>query len=370
MAGEIVQSRYEQLEEIARRFERAADEHERLHSQLLRQVAPLRGGSWIGRGVVAFLHEMDDEVLPSHLRLIFAQEEAGRVTREIAGVLHEAEERAAALFQGEGTGETTGDAASSSATAGTVGDAGAQTPARERVALNNMREVYAAIEDPKAPAVRIVAIRGESGQLEYVILCKGTLGAPNDTKAWFDPKDSRTWFSNFKSGLGYPSSYTSEIQRIIKDANLPPGATIHFAGHSQGGHAIQIVAREIVAGGQYRVGSVTGFGTYQLWSPTPGVKTSFYMFQKDELNAVNRIDDATVGFGNRTIGRLMGRSVDSRSAEVILHEDLRHNDYDDSRALEGKEPPFSSSHGAVVYQENPKKPDAVNNLINRVRTVL
>jgi hypothetical protein len=55
---------------------------------------------------------MDDEALPGHLRLIAAQEEAGRVTREIAGVLQEAEERAAALFQGEGAGVPSADSAS------------------------------------------------------------------------------------------------------------------------------------------------------------------------------------------------------------------------------------------------------------------
>lgn len=153
MTGEIVQSRYEQLEEIAHRFERAADEHERLHSQLLRQVAPLRGGSWIGRGVLAFLHEMDDEVLPSHLRLIAAQEEAGRIAREIAGVLQEAEERAAALFQGDGAGMPSTDGASpdglgASAPAGgsnSSGEGGTNAAGRPSVVdslIANLKETF------------------------------------------------------------------------------------------------------------------------------------------------------------------------------------------------------------------------------------
>ncbi len=352
MAGEIVQSRYEQLEEIARRFERAADEHERLHSQLLRQVGPLRSGSWIGRGVVAFLHEMDDEVLPSHLRLIFAQEEAGRVTREIAGVLQEAEERAAALFQGEGVDEIASDAAGNAVDAGRAGYELHEASAGEKVTMKNVLQYYTATIEPTAPDVRILASVGENGQTEYVVLCKGT-----DPAAFWTSSTSRTWLNSVATGIGLRSSYSGEIMRIIDEANLPPGAVIHLAGYSQGGHAIQSVAGDLARSGEYQVKSVTGFSTYEVRNPVPGANTIYYTNLTDPLFFVDVGKDAVINtFPAVGVLNSLKKLFSGPGREYVIWETLGHN-LSGSTFMAGESTPFTSQQFTVVHQGNALEQD-------------
>jgi WXG100 family type VII secretion target len=99
MSAPIVQARYEDLEQIAARFAAAAEQQQALQERVNRQVEVLRAGSWQGKGVAAFLREMDGEVGPAGKRLIVALHSSAKTTNELSICIHQAEMAAAAFFR-------------------------------------------------------------------------------------------------------------------------------------------------------------------------------------------------------------------------------------------------------------------------------
>ena len=95
----IIQADYQRLTLIAHRMRTEANNVRKVHLHLLRACSHLRD-SWVGRGAVAFLHEMDNDLLPAVRRLVGALDEAADVTEQIVEIIRHAEERAAALFVG------------------------------------------------------------------------------------------------------------------------------------------------------------------------------------------------------------------------------------------------------------------------------
>jgi WXG100 family type VII secretion target len=130
MSKEIVQANYEQLAELATRFQQQADRVQQMTQRVHRNVGALQGGGWQGKGVQAFSREMEGEVLPAVRRLEGALAEAGRVTLNISAVLRQAEEEAALPFRGDG--------ASANPTPGSPGsvEAGSPSPASLDQILN------------------------------------------------------------------------------------------------------------------------------------------------------------------------------------------------------------------------------------------
>lgn len=98
MSAPIVRAQYEQLEQIAARFAAAAEQQQALQERVNRQVEVLRSGSWQGKGVAAFLREMDGEVKPAEKRLIESLRQAGAATQMMSSTMNEAERLAAQLF--------------------------------------------------------------------------------------------------------------------------------------------------------------------------------------------------------------------------------------------------------------------------------
>lgn len=99
MSAPIVQARYEELEQVAARFAAAAEDQQALQERVNRQVEVLRSGGWQGRGVAAFLREMDGEVGPAQQRLIGALGSASRSTIQILQTVRQAEDDASQLFK-------------------------------------------------------------------------------------------------------------------------------------------------------------------------------------------------------------------------------------------------------------------------------
>jgi len=99
MSADIVQAQYEQLEQIAARFAAAAETQQVLLQRVNQRVDVLRQGGWQGKGVAAFLREMDGEVGPAQDRLIDALHTAGQTTTAISMAIREAEAYAASAFQ-------------------------------------------------------------------------------------------------------------------------------------------------------------------------------------------------------------------------------------------------------------------------------
>ena len=99
MTAPFIQVEYQTLEAIAARFEQHAESNAVAHQRLRRQADRLRD-SWQGKGVTAFLAEMDGKLLPAYQRLVDALTESAATTHEILRIMREAEEKAAAPFQG------------------------------------------------------------------------------------------------------------------------------------------------------------------------------------------------------------------------------------------------------------------------------
>ncbi|MBX3010465.1 MAG: WXG100 family type VII secretion target [Caldilineaceae bacterium] len=98
MSDEI-RADYDQLEQIATRFSRQAQEVQQMLQQVRNSMGKLENGGWIGRGSQAFFAEMNSKVLPASNRLQQALTEASRSVKEISQTIRQAEEEASAVFR-------------------------------------------------------------------------------------------------------------------------------------------------------------------------------------------------------------------------------------------------------------------------------
>lgn len=101
MSAEVIQSKYEELEKIARCFEQQAQATRALHQRVQRSAGALRNGGWVGRGSAAFTGEMEQKLFPGLQRLFDALTAAQSTTVAIAQLIREAEEEAASVFRGD-----------------------------------------------------------------------------------------------------------------------------------------------------------------------------------------------------------------------------------------------------------------------------
>ncbi len=111
---------YPSLDAISKKF---ASESQAVAQQiraLKQHVENMRGGAWVGKAATAFIAEMDSTVLPSTQRLQRALDSASRATREISTTVKTAEEEAARVLNGNGTGPA-------GSGAGTVGEGAGST---------------------------------------------------------------------------------------------------------------------------------------------------------------------------------------------------------------------------------------------------
>ena len=99
MSAPIVQAQYEELEQIAARFAAAAEQQQALQERVNRQVEVLRSGGWQGKGVAAFLREMDGEVGPAEKRLIDGLLQAQGTLFVVISTMRQAENDAASYFR-------------------------------------------------------------------------------------------------------------------------------------------------------------------------------------------------------------------------------------------------------------------------------
>ncbi|MCA9932522.1 MAG: WXG100 family type VII secretion target, partial [Anaerolineales bacterium] len=104
MGQDIFQAQYEDLEEIARRFDQQAQESDQIRTYIQQKLDSLRNGGWEGMGSDAFYAEMEDQVMPALKRLSEAMAEGNYVTRQIMDMLQVAEEEAASTVQTEPDG--------------------------------------------------------------------------------------------------------------------------------------------------------------------------------------------------------------------------------------------------------------------------
>lgn len=98
MASEIVQAKYDELEQIAQRFMQQSEQTNDLLGQVKAAMRPLES-SWIGDAFDAFSGEMGADVLPGVNRLIELFSACSQVTTQVKTILEGAEEEAANVFR-------------------------------------------------------------------------------------------------------------------------------------------------------------------------------------------------------------------------------------------------------------------------------
>jgi WXG100 family type VII secretion target len=116
------------------------------------------------------------------------------------------------------------------------------------------------------------------GANEYVILFRGTVlkpGAPHN------------WAAALQSGLGQPGDYELQARDLILQ-HVPEGATLHFAGHSQGGIVANNLADNQDFLDRYDLATVTTFGAPQSSMMNPDVDYYRYAAIGDPTPAANR----------------------------------------------------------------------------------
>ncbi len=104
MPAPKIRGDYDLLAQISTMFSRRSTETQAMINRINQAVTTLQGGDWVGKGANAFYREMEHDVFPSLKRLAAALNIAGRTTRQIDKILHEAEDEAARIFSIEGPG--------------------------------------------------------------------------------------------------------------------------------------------------------------------------------------------------------------------------------------------------------------------------
>ncbi|MFN8459613.1 MAG: WXG100 family type VII secretion target [Anaerolineae bacterium] len=100
MGANTIQAKYDELENIAKRFGHWAERNAEMSSWLRQHVEKLQHDDWIGKGSAAFFKEMGNEVLPAVDRLTHALQQSQSTVSEIIIIIRQAEEEAARPFSG------------------------------------------------------------------------------------------------------------------------------------------------------------------------------------------------------------------------------------------------------------------------------
>ena len=99
MAGDLIRADYEQLQEISRRFNDAAQTVHEMNNKIADAYNKLiNEDNWVGKAADAFVKE-DNLTWMSQFELAEAIERAGQVTQKIAQTLKQAEEDASNPFK-------------------------------------------------------------------------------------------------------------------------------------------------------------------------------------------------------------------------------------------------------------------------------
>ena len=228
METEIVRNFAGQLKQAA----------ELLHSQAQSLNSSSQSIDWQGPSREEFVMEME-----AIIRQLNAQAEAGVVlSGRVESEVMEWENTAASLGIGVLGGATTG------------------------IIHPNMLNAAEQVLTGSEP-IRIYQI----GNNEYLVVIQGT-----------DPTNSsvnNNWGSAVTTWLGVPSDFQKQVEAAI--SKLPPGATIHMTGHSQGGIVAQNLAIDGHISGNYHIGSVTTFGSMVSAPENPDVTYTRFAAQGD-----------------------------------------------------------------------------------------
>lgn len=97
--AEKTECNYEEMQQIAKRFQSEAEAINQLLSQTRGKAQALHGDQWVGRGAEQFNAEMEQLVLPAMGRLVNALQQAADTANRILETYKQAEEEASGGFK-------------------------------------------------------------------------------------------------------------------------------------------------------------------------------------------------------------------------------------------------------------------------------
>lgn len=278
MSTDIIQVQRTQLERIAGKLSGSAANSEQLLRRVQTSVERLRDEGWRGQGSEAFFSEMNRDVYPAMLRLQAALEQAQAFVIQSNHIFEAAEAEAAALFRSEPTAQPlAGTGTESAASEGEASIKNMRDLAKEVMALNQA-----------GTPIKIVDL----GNNKYLVMIAGTTPEPSNLlKNPYDITKGNGWYSALRGRLFNDSKYIDRVRELVQ--NLPEGAQIHLAGHSQGGHVARTIAWQLSQEGNYKVESVITFGSDSNTKQVPHVAYHNYIYEKDVLAPFDKLSKYT-----------------------------------------------------------------------------
>jgi WXG100 family type VII secretion target len=375
----IIQVDYEALSQVASGVRNQSEVVAALQQRVERAAQQLLSDGWQGRGSTAFAAEYAPVRAALQRLATVLGEAAALIATEIPQTYRSAEEEAAAPFQGryDGTAGAAPGAAAAVAAASTAGAAtGADSSPNSSNGLlstlgnavntltDTLGNTYNQIQSAFVPQVDLPqqlnlnehstmadlyrlnanqydappggieqAVRvftDDNGQ--YLISIMGTDNDFPYSLAW--------WDSNLDSGRGRTSTFSAEVAAYLKRLNLPEGATLHFVGHSQGGHVSNILAQDPAIANRFEIGSITTFGSSSnaFYNADIGAEKYHNYISTDDVLMVGLDAGAKHVQQKYYSTDVQDRFVQNR---FLAHDSGGHSGYGDIQQLQQTKVPFT-----------------------------
>ncbi len=324
MPSGILRLNYDEARQIAQTLRAEGEEFARLHSQTVQKVEELKT-FWSGESAQSFEHEITDSLLPATKRVSNALFTAEQTLIEILNIIRQADEETVGYFKG--IGEESG--AGKDGNLGDLGNLSGEPP-------HNMQELAERIMSKSPSPICVYQI----GPNEYLMTIKGT-----------DPLNSnvsQNWGSAIESAFGLETGYEREVKRVL--LNLPEGATVHLAGHSQGGIIAQNIAPDKELVGKINIQSITTFGSPYSTPEVAGITYQRFAAQGDPVPYLEGRDGVAVAAAARLLGPFAGTGVAGaalldRYSQIGISGSINpltaHGIYSTSNELKGYALPFN-----------------------------
>lgn len=181
----------------------------------------------------------------------------------------------------------------------------------------------------------------QTGEGEYLVLLRGTTSGIDQ---------GSNWGSAVESMFG-DSSYQNSVIEALQNANLPEGAKLNFAGHSQGGMVAQNLAIDPRVSDVYKVESVTMFGSPDtLVSSNKNARYISFEAPGDVVPSLNEIFFPSAPSTNDSLFH------DNYERNIIVNNweawnpnpEVSHSVYDNPGVLTGYETPYKDAEWTPV----------------------
>lgn len=112
-----------------------------------------------------------------------------------------------------------------------------------------------------ADGIRVHAVMGDDGLTRYTVVIPGTQEELSSWTGWAGSRTGMDWPANLHAVAFGTSTGSEAVRQALVKAEVPEGAQIMFAGHSQGGILAANLAADESFTSRYQVKGVISFGS-------------------------------------------------------------------------------------------------------------